>query len=141
MKKPIEMFSKKESRTVQAALDSLLPVVLPASWSRTGLYTNVGTFAKRDSLGDGALTVIVEVESHEGALWQHVSFSRNGGTKLPSWADVTDVKKLFIGDARAAVQVLPSADQHFSIAEVLHLFSPIGFALPLPDFRRDDGGL
>jgi hypothetical protein len=73
----------------------------------------------------------------EGRLWLHVSVSRR--KYIPSYADVADVKRVFVGDQRQAVQVFPRADRHVNLHEFcLHLWAcldPAGDGLP--DFGKD----
>lgn len=82
------------------------PQVLPAGWSRLdSTLVHEGVEAARWLRADG-LGVLASVEPHErGGRWLHVSLSR--ASRLPSWKDVRDVKDLFVGRDRTAVQVLP----------------------------------
>lgn len=68
--------------------------------------------------------------------WLHVSASREA--RLPSYSDMTLVKRLFVGPRHVAYSVWPSVDDHVNIhANVLHLWAPRDDEpLPLPDFTR-----
>lgn len=64
--------------------------------------------------------------------WMHVSAAY--WNKLPSYADMKDVHRIFIGN-RKAIQVFAPPDEHVNInPNVLHLWSCLDDD-PLPDFR------
>lgn len=67
--------------------------------------------------------------------WLHVSVSRPD--RLPSYADMTQAKRLFVG-WRFAYSVWAAPDQHISIhRNCLHLWAPVDDGpAPLPDFAR-----
>lgn len=109
-----------------------------AGWRRDGWSGGAAIFR-----GRGGLLVLLELEPHGGKAWVHVSVSiktPDGGNSLPSWAELAEVKRVFIGEQRKAIQVLPAAEEHFTFADVLHLWHCLGRD-PLPDFRRFDPGL
>lgn len=93
------------------------------------------------AIDNSDLKVIMSVEfypySHtgkpKGPRWIHLSCSREG--RVPSYQDLTTMKKLFLGDDLAGIMVLPKQEEHVNIhPNCLHLFCPYGFD-PLPDFR------
>lgn len=69
-------------------------------------------------------TLAPEVNSGTGyTKWLHVSVSRSD--RLPNWDELSLVKKVFIGEDRAAVHVLPKASDYVNLHEFcLHLWSP-----------------
>ena len=86
-----------------------------------------------------ALRVIVTEEKHAGEWWLHVSCSHHDG--LPSWAELSTVKNLFIGREAKAIQVLPKESEYVSLHPyVLHLYSNLERD-PLPDFRCKFNGM
>ena len=98
------------------------PRVLPPAWTRKGLVPH--------SLGrqtlyvrSCGLRVILSVDTNDqGSEWLHISFSRS--YRLPSWSDLREVKDLFFGDDRMAVQILPRASQYVNFhPHTLHLWS------------------
>lgn len=82
-------------------------------------------------------TVIVSVGPHDGRWWLHVSMSRR--KYIPSYSDLADVKRVFVGEDRQAVQVFPRRERHVNIHPyALHLWAclePDGDGLP--DFGRE----
>lgn len=75
----------------------------------------------------------------DGRVWLHVSASR--GSRLPSYADLVEVKELFIGRERKAVQVFPSRAEHVNIhPHALHLWHCVDGDV-LPDFTHGSGSL
>lgn len=73
----------------------------------------------------------------DGKRWLHVSASRR--TKIPSWQDMKEVKDIFIGKERKAIQVFAPESEHVNVHPyVLHLWSCLDED-PLPDFRLPNG--
>lgn len=71
----------------------------------------------------------------DGREWLHVSVSRK--SRLPSYEEMTRIKRDFIGDDKKAISVLPEKKYHVNIHEnCLHLF--YSAENPLPEFS---GGL
>ncbi len=81
-----------------------------------------------------ALSVICTARvERDGWRWMHVSCSRRD--RLPDWEDLKLVKRVFLGDHRLAVQVLPRESDYVNLnPHVLHLWSCLE-ADPVPDFR------
>ena len=81
--------------------------------------------------------VILTCGLHDGRWWLHVSVSRAKYT--PSYEDLADVKRLFVGDAHQAVQVFPRRERHVNLHPFcLHLWAclePEGDGLP--DFGKE----
>ena len=82
--------------------------------------------------------VVVTVGMHEGAgWWLHVSVSR--ARYIPSYEDLADVKRTFVGDTVQAIQIFPRTERHINIHPYcLHLWAclePEGDGLP--DFGRE----
>jgi hypothetical protein len=80
--------------------------------------------------------VIVSVGQHDGQWWLHVSVSRE--KYIPSYEDLADVKRVFVGDALQAVQIFPRRERHVNLHPyALHLWAclePDGDGLP--DFGK-----
>ncbi len=110
------------------------PFVLPAAWydvTPKGFAPFGKAFAST-----GGLRVILSVEHRSGEdRWLHVSVSREHS--IPSWEDLGLVKDLFIGRDRAAVQILPKANEYVNFHKyTLHLWSNLEKERFVPDFRR-----
>ena len=83
------------------------------------------------------LMIIASVGKYEDGLeWLHVSVSRK--SRIPSYEDITRVKRDFIGEDRKAITVLPEKKYHVNLHEnCLHLF--YSEDNPLPEFSAGLG--
>ncbi len=82
------------------------------------------------------LTVIVTIAKYnDGKWWIHVSYAHLD--KIPRYEIGILVKKVFIGDDRRSISVLPSIDEHINLhSNCLHMFSILDSNEDcLPDFR------
>jgi hypothetical protein len=76
--------------------------------------------------------VRVFVISSDGGGWDHVSVSVANERRLPTWAEMHHVKRLFFHDDEAVMQLHPPASEYVNNAEVLHMWRPQELDLPLP---------
>lgn len=150
---------EKEVQQILADHDAVLPVISEAEWQANFERTKrelariprgllqfwvlhpqeslppslVGHFVF-DHLQRG-LRVIFTVEGREdGKWWLHVSASRRDGT-LPDYYDMLDVKNIFIGPDRQALQIYPKRSHHVNMGEVQHLWCALD-GDGLPDFGK-----
>lgn len=81
--------------------------------------------------------VIVTVGRHDsGGWWLHVSLSR--ANRIPSYEDLADVKRVFVGDGVQALQIFPKRERHVNIMPYcLHLWARVDAPDGLPDFGKD----
>lgn len=80
-----------------------------------------------------------EPETFDGRLWYHVSCSHQG--HLPSYNELKQMKRCFVGDERTALQIFPPAAQHVNAHPfTLHLWSCLSEEV-VPDFRNPDGSI
>lgn len=90
----------------------------PSNIDAAALFTHksgLAVFASVDEMFDNA---------GESCEWVHLSISRQD--RLPSWDDLKGVKKMFLGDHREAVQVLPKAEDYINLHPFcLHLWAPM----------------
>ncbi len=81
--------------------------------------------------------VIVTVGPSDGRWWLHVSVAR--AKYIPSYEDLADVKRVFVGEDRQAIQVFPRCERHVNLHPFcLHLWTclePDGDGLP--DFGKE----
>jgi hypothetical protein len=127
-----------DPRHVPMPLPAWLPTVLPAGW--TEIHTGAWTGGVRDRdyarayQKHATLLVLVSCATQtDGHPWLHVSVSRKN-REIPTWTVMSEVKDLFIGEARTAIQVHPPRVKHISIHPgVLHLWACLD-AEVLPDF-------
>jgi hypothetical protein len=103
-------------------LPAWFPEGLPAEWTEHPTPYGWNRVYHRVYAKHGTLRVLVSAAHYgDGKHWLHVSVSRKNG-QLPTWEVLSEVKDLFIGPARTALQVLPSRAKHVNIAPVLHLW-------------------
>lgn len=70
----------------------------------------------------------------DGNLWGHFSMSLYGEGRLPTWYELRDAQWLLYPDL-AGIQVVAPPERHYSIAEVLHVWTCLT-ADVLPAFGR-----
>ncbi len=111
------------------------PVVLPASWRELQNQLQIDVRVYENAFG---LRVLVGVENRGPGVgwWVHVSMSR--ASKLPSWADVREVKDLFIGRDRCAVHLLPPEAFYINLHPfTFHLWSRLDAPTVPPRLYED----
>ena len=80
---------------------------------------------------DGLMVFASAGEYDDGREWLHISVSRK--SRIPSYEDMTRVKRDFLGDDKKGVVVLPEKKNHVNIHDYcLHLFYSADN--PLPEF-------
>lgn len=111
-------------------LASLTPALPPAGWDVVDTNTaGLRVVCKRTR----QLVILTVRREADGKRWLHLSTSFPG--RMPSYAELAEAKRLFIGDERAALQVFARKSEHVNIApNVLHLWHCFD-GDPLPDFR------
>jgi hypothetical protein len=125
---------------MEAWFKELLPKVLPSAYQNLGSFGPEGwMFKGRDFRG--SFTVIIDWALYgDGRKWIHLSVARPD--KMPEWSLLREVKNLFIGRERQAIQVLPNESKYVNIHPYcLHLFACVEGDDPMPDFTRGMGGL
>jgi len=112
----------------------LLPRVLPVGWSHQGAQSSLHPHIYVRGGSTHALLVIVSAMRHDtGAEWLHVSASYRD--RVPPWATMCELKDLFVGVDRVAVQVHPRREAHVNVhPHCLHLWARLD-ADAVPDFR------
>ena len=87
---------------------------------------------------NGLIILASAGEYDDGKEWLHVSVSRKN--RLPTYEELTRIKRDFIGDDKKAVFVLPEKEKHVNIHNYcLHLF--YSAENPLPDFTGGTGSI
>lgn len=85
---------------------------------------------------NGLFIIASAGEYDDGREWLHVSVSRK--SRVPSYDEITRVKRDFFGDDKKAVLVLPEKKNHVNIHDFcLHLF--YSAENPLPEFSAGRG--
>ena len=109
------------------------PLVMPATWTPLDRMS----FTERWRRRDGLMVVISAAVEQDDKRWIHVSCSRP--SQLPSWAELREVKRLFIGPTRSAIQLLPAEANYVNLHPwVLHMFSCVE-SDGIPDFTHGTG--
>ena len=108
-------------------LPDFLPTVLPGGWKEVptpAVRLGVGREYHRAYLKHDTVSVLVScAQQLDGQRWLHVSVARRNG-QAPSWELMTEVKDLFIGPSRTALQVMPPRAKWVNIHPgCLHLWS------------------
>jgi hypothetical protein len=102
--------------------------ILPANYTFQCYNHLVQEYFRRDT---DYMTIIRGMECHDGKWWYHVSCSKTKQKKLPSWKDLTEVKNIFIGHDKRAIQILPDIRHYVNLNPYcLHLFSCDDDGLP-----------
>lgn len=83
---------------------------------------------------DGLRVIASLAKELDGKTWLHVSCSRKA--RLPSYQDMCEVKRIFIGEEREAYQVFAPKSKHVNIMPFcLHLWCRLD-GPALPDFTQ-----
>lgn len=106
-------------------------LVLPARWHREADFGPNSVYARNR---DGLRVLAASSVEADGRRWAHVSMSY--ADHLPSYDDLCDVKRLFLGPQSKAIQVFAPEAEHVNVHSFcLHLYACLD-GDPLPDFRR-----
>jgi hypothetical protein len=109
-----------------------MPRVLPASWREDHkvISPKMAVYMHRRA----PLVVLLSCTRYrDERRWLHASVSHEN--RLPNWEDLREVKDVFIGRDKRALQVLPAAEEYVNIhPRVLHLWHCVD-GDGLPDFR------
>lgn len=99
-------------------------LVLPPAWDqRSPMALPQGVMARHYQHVLGLTVLATHEDRGSGTgVWLHISLSRPN--KLPSWADVREVKDLFIGRDRCAIHMVPPEEFWLNFHPyTLHLFT------------------
>lgn len=95
-------------------------------------YGNNGVFVV-DLLGTTTRAVVI---ASDGAGWEHVSarmMDRALRDRIPTWEEMCAIKAMFWGEEDCVVQYHPPKSAYVNHhPHVLHLWRPVGVALPSP---------
>ena len=119
--------------------ERLYPTLLPPNWKRLR-FDPTGMGFKGIYLSRCGLNVLMSVARQlDGKWWLHVSLNRRN--QIPSYKDITEVKRLFIGDNKTAIQVFPPRAKHVNISPTtLHLWHCLDGDVT-PDFTQGTGSI
>lgn len=109
------------------------PEPLPRGWEARSNPAGLA-FYRRRTQERVILSVGLE---RDGQLWAHVSIVRED--RFPTWLELEEIRRLFLGPEQVAFQIHAPASQHVNIhAMCLHLWAPLE-RNPIPDMRRAGG--
>lgn len=124
-------FEISEDQYVSPA--DIAPRVLPAGWKRIPWENDDAGYVYENRSG-GLIVLFTAIREDDGRRWVHVSVSRR--SRVPDYDDLCDVKRIFIGADRKAIQIFPARVEHVNVhPNCLHLWACLD-GDPLPDFRK-----
>lgn len=88
----------------------------------------------------GPVRCILSIDHADGREWFHVSASGpgpRGKPRLPTWAELAQVRAALFKPDAVVVQVFPPEAEWYTAAEVLHLWQRIGADRLIPDLRKE----
>lgn len=105
------------------------PDTLPWGWKVALTLDDGAQFKHRHGL-----FVIMSGQVEDGKRWLHLSMSRKD--RVPDYDEMCEIKRLFLGDDRLALQLFVPKDRHISLHPYcLHLWSCLD-GDPIPDFAH-----
>ncbi len=105
-------------------LPDWFPALTPLAWRETKERFGQDRAYSRvyRNAGEGLLVLASCAVYGDGVPWLHVSVSRRD-RKIPTWEQMSQVKRVFVGDNRTALQVMPPKHQWVNIHPgCLHLY-------------------
>lgn len=101
-------------------------VKLPPNWRELRVSESSPLYGSRQYVRRTAdivsAQVMLSADRHEGRAWLHVSMVCD--RRVPSYAELCDLKSIFVGDELQALQVFPPKSQHVNIYQyALHLWA------------------
>ena len=130
--------SEEEYQEAREWTERHAPKVLPPHWRRMHRAFPEGHPLNELAAYEhhGGLIVLLSCGRWEGKMWLHVSVT--APRRVPYYSELCDVKRLFIGRDRQAIQLFPPEAKHINIHSFcLHLWcclEPQGDGLP--DFGK-----
>jgi hypothetical protein len=129
-----------EREPVNLVEEDVFLIVQPDGWHESGAFATVN--GRKFFNEKARIQVMVSyTRERDGRRWVHLSVSRP--SRLPSYQDLKECRKLFLGTVRTALQLFVHEDEHVNDHPFcLHLWMTVD-ELGLPDFRWEDekGGL
>jgi len=113
------------------------PTVLPAGWEEIDTSAWTGgpdrAYCRAYTKRGTTRVIVTSARYADGKRWVHVSVSRSNG-QTPTWEGMSEVKEVFLGQERTALQVHPPREKYVNIhSGCLHLFCCLDGDI-LPDF-------
>lgn len=117
-------------------LGRYVPEKLPPGWQSEQVGDDGASYRNRRT---GQAVIISVSREADGRRWVHVSTSF--ATRVPTYAELAEVKRLWIGDDRRAMQLFVERAKHVNLhPHTLHLWHCVD-GDGLPDFTRGTGSV
>jgi len=132
--------TQAEFEAARAATEKFSPAIIPPGWTplrfpKDHPLEGVKAYHNRDGMTVFLTASVWPGDPSPDRIWLHVSLSRL--TRMPDYADMCEVKRLFIGPKRKALQIFPEESQHVNIhPHCLHLWCCVEGETDLPDFGK-----
>jgi hypothetical protein len=124
--------TEEEFQRNKELTETLAPHVLPVWWEKVDIPPSNPFYGQQWYRNMNGLSVVFTADqsSGDGKTWLHVSMSRR--SRMPTYEDMKEVKELFVGRNRQALQIFPKESEHVNIHNYcLHLWCAIeGDGLP-----------
>ncbi len=124
-----------DPRHVPQPLPDWFPALTPPAWreTREGFGQDRVYGRVYRNVGEGLLVLASCAFYDDGVAWLHVSVSRRD-RKIPTWEQMSQVKRVFVGDDRTALQVMPPKHKWVNMHPgCLHLYCCLSHDVT-PDF-------
>ena len=117
-------------------LGRYVPEKLPPGWQSEHVGDDGASYRNHRT---GQVVIISVSREADGRRWIHVSTSF--ATRVPTYAELAEVKRLWIGDDRRAMQLFVERARHVNLhPHTLHLWHCVD-GDGLPDFTRGTGSV
>lgn len=127
-----------ERQCIAAQRERLSEAIRGPMWRLVARGIDGDKWALAEAHHSGMSVIWSIATEQDGRIWLHVSAARIA--RLPSYSDMSRIKRLFIGPDQFAYSVWAPDSEHISIHDnCLHLWHPLTGELPLPDFTRGTG--
>ncbi len=137
MRVAVETLGRRKQRRLVEAWSECAPRVVDARWALDESFIQGARWFVRDAVNQIRSTLILCTEWIDGKVWLHLSISHVD--KTPTWDELLEAKRHFMGTNTKAISVIPPAAEHYNHHEhCLHLFACLD-GDPLPDFRDAKG--
>lgn len=108
-------------------------IIIPAGWRE---IPSPIPFQKCFEKFNGLIVFVGKFEQDEDR-WLHVSCSHRN--KLPKWKEIREVKDIFVGRDKRAIQIFPPESEYVNIMPFcLHLWCNLDRDI-IPDFAANTG--
>jgi hypothetical protein len=131
----LQLIERLADGTAHRDPNDVFLVVKPDEWREANALRTVNGRAFAHE-GRRLAVMISYTREKDGRRWVHLSVSTP--SRVPTYAEMKEVRALFLGTVRAALQLFVTDDEHVNDHPFcLHLWMPVD-PIDLPDFRWED---